>query len=270
MSNGRVFFVTNEGNLQCMVVNRTFGKPWVVSLESTTAHRLAVRDGRVILIDIKGWLRCYDQRNGAHQLWSWSKDLEGEAAGRPILSSGRVYIALKSGRIRIFKTNGVAVQDYQLDSRICTPAFPVGDCLIVGCTDGTLRSIWYATGQERWRLSLGRAVAETDIALNTGSLIVLGKGNRLLRIDPNSKKVLATVQLPHPLHTGPVMAGDRVFTVVRKDLGRGRYADLLQAWRVNDLSPLWEYENGKPFRGPVSAYGTSVYLPASEGELLVF
>ncbi len=103
-----------------------------------------------------------------------------------------------------------------------------------------------------------------------GSLVVLGKGNRLLRIDSDSKEVLAAAQLPHPLHTGPVVAGDRVFTVVRKDLGRGRYSDLLQAWRVQDLSPLWEYENGKPFQGPVSTDGTSVYLPASEAELLRF
>ncbi len=92
----------------------------------------------------------------------------------------------------------------------------------------------------------------------------------MLRIDPNSRKVMASVTLPHPLHAGPVVAGGRVFTVVRKDLGRDKSSDLLQAWQLDDLSPAWEYENGQPFRGAVSSDGRSVYLPDSDGGLLRF
>ena len=102
------------------------------------------------------------------------------------------------------------------------------------------------------------------------SLLVLAKNKRLLRVDPERGSVIAEVELPHPLHFAPVVAGNRVFAVVRRDEGRGKFVDLLRAWRTRDLSLLWEYEDGKPFKGAVSTDGRSAYLPDSNGRLLRF
>jgi hypothetical protein len=133
-----------------------------------------------------------------------------------------------------------------------------------------LRVISKSTGRPQWQHNLGRALRGTDIVTAGDTLLVLAKGNRLLRVDPEARSVIAEVVLPHPLHFAPVVAGSRVFAVVRRDEGRGKFVDILRAWRTEDFSLLWEYEDGKPFRGAVSTDGRSAYLPDSSGTLLRF
>ena len=268
VAGGRIFFVTNEGNLQSLVVDPSVGEPWIAQLKNPPAHQLEVRHGRVFFVDVDGQLQCYDQTNGSRP--RWSKPVGGNASGRPIVDGGEVYVGVDTGRVRIFMTSGEPIRDHRVAKRICTPVFPVGSNVAFGCTDGTLRVISKSTGREQWKLNLGRALRGIDIAVAGDTLLVLAKNNRLLRVDPEARSVVAEVELPHPLHFAPVVAGNRVFAVVRRDEGRGKFVDLLRAWRTEDLSLLWEYEDGKPFKGAVSTDGRSAYLPDSSGRLLRF
>ena len=155
---------------------------------------------------------------------------------------------------------------------------PLVALLMAGCADGRRYDqaicvlIDVSGTYADQRMEVVRTIKREELPnmMPGDTLLVLAKGNRLLRVDPEARSVVAEVELPHPLHFAPVVVGKRVFAVVRRDEGRGKFVDILRAWRTEDFSLLWEYEDGKPFKGAVSTDGRSAYLPDSSGTLLRF
>ena len=85
---------------------------------------------------------------------------------------------------------------------------------------------------------------------------------------------MAEFDLPGRRISGPVLAGDRIFLTVRRRVEQQRdefeEQDLLLALDKSNLSVLWEFEDGNLFRGSVMSDGASIYLPNSQGEVLLF
>ena len=72
------------------------------------------------------------------------------------------------------------------------------------------------------------------------------------------------------LTNGLMTAGGRLFVVFRQRVDRKVSYDVLTAFDIDDLSVLWDYQDGGNFLAEPSTNGTRVFLLDSAGKVVMF
>lgn len=267
-STTRVVFRTNEGQVACHFT-ADGQRNWLSTLNSPATHDPLVQDGRVFFGDETGRLICLSLESGKQV---WVRSLDSALSGPPVIVNRTLRVATKNGSIyRVDASDGqVDGSPLTFENGISTGVLVVGGLLVFGTGDGRLRAVFEESGRQKWAIALGRAARVEDLVAGPAdSVFVVGASESLLRVSLRDGNVAARVVLTGERRGGPVVAGDKVYALVRKRAGKDSH-ELLQALDVETLAPQWEYRDEKGFVGMPVADGSAVFVTASSGEVLRF
>ncbi len=265
----RVWFFTNEATLECYQLE--VGRPapgWPIHLKSAPAGDITVRDGRLLFVDRDNLLHCLDQGNG-HEFWQLP--LGAPAVGPVAIERRSVRIATAEGKVVFADAiDGRVGNSLRCPAGISTRALSDGGQLWFGAGDGRVRSVDEGSGRILWSTDVGHPVADGDLALHRGGVVVLGSDGHLLRLDRKSGAPVASADLPAAVLQSLRIRGDQVLAVLRfpRDGQRGAH-DLLQARDAESLALLWEYEDEGTFTGAPSFDGGLVAVAGADGDLVM-
>jgi len=271
-STSRVVFRTNEGHLAC------HGLPdgqrlWLVEAPAATTaeHDPVVQDGRVFLADTNGSIVCLVLETG-HELWR--RNLDGSIAGAPTLVNRTLRVATKNGTVyRLDANDGRPDRNAQLrfDNGISTGVAVLEGVLVLGTGDGRLCAVHEATGKSKWELQLGRAPRVDELTVGQdGAVFVVGEGDELLRVSVRTGQVERRCKIAGERRCGLQLAGNRLFTILRRRTGVSQHEEVLVALSGDSLETLWEYRDEKGFVGAPASDGAAIFVTASNGDVLRF
>ncbi len=267
-STSRVVFRTNEGHLACH--NLADGeRMWIAELARGKApeHDPLIQDGRVFFGDASGNMTCLSLETGRPL---WTRGLDGPVAGAPRIANRMLRTATKTGTLyRLDASDGRVDQQTRFDNGVSTGVETAGGVLVVGTGDGRLRAAFEDGGKSKWVLPLGRAVRVDELAMAADETVfAVGGDDTLLRI--RDGRIEHRHQFQGERRSGPVIAGERVFMILRRRVGTSQSEDVLLALSANTLEPLWEYRDEKGFVGAPASDGAAVFVTGSSGEVLRF
>ncbi len=265
----RAFFNTKRGLLQAYSLP-SGERRWSKNLGGTVLFPPIVVDGRVYVTDDAGVLLALDASDG-RQLWS--QKFTAAAAAQPAVSGSKLRIGLEDGQVLVVDPrNGQVVRTYRHGTGVSTQVYGLRNTQVFGTDDGQVVAVRESDGESVWQYGLKRSVGQFELVLDSGAIFVLDGSDKLLKLVDGRK--MAEFELPGRRVSGPVIAGERIFMSLRRriDQGNGEFEeeDLLIALDKSDLSVLWEFEDGKLFRGPILSDGASVFVPNSKAEVLHF
>jgi len=268
IQDGRVFFVTNENTIECLPVEagvRVQG--WPVKLENPPATELMVGEGRVAVVDQSGVLHCWEQATG-HRVWGAS--LGAAPSGPPTIDRRRVHVGTTDGRVMVFDaSDGSSIGVLRSPAGLTTRVHIDGDTIFFGGADSTVRAVAFGEGKVLWTESVGRVLADGDMALGDKRVLAVADG-RVLSLDRATGAVRATLGVSDQV-LGVRAQGARAFVQLRRAKTRRKQAyDLLVAASVDSLSILWEYSLEATGPGPAGNDEFIVALPSSSGEVVLF
>jgi outer membrane protein assembly factor BamB/tetratricopeptide (TPR) repeat protein len=269
-STSRVVFRTNEGHLACH--NLSDGeRMWLAELPAAKAaeHDPAVQDGRVFFGDAAGSVVCLSLETGRRL---WAQPLDGPVAGAPRMVNRMLRVATKVGTLyRLDASDGRIDQLVRFENGISTGVEVIAGGVVVGTGDGRLRAVADDGGKSKWVLPLGRAPRIDEVALGDGDILfVMGGDDLLLRVKDGT--IEQRQQILGERRAGPVLAGNRVFLLVRRRTTTtpSQTEEVLMALDAASLQPLWEYRDEKGFLGAPASDGAAVFVTNSAGEVLRF
>jgi outer membrane protein assembly factor BamB/tetratricopeptide (TPR) repeat protein len=265
----RVWFFTNEGALECLLLETGRGAPgWPVRPASPAIMPMTVRDGRLLFVDRDNVLHCLDQGDG-HEFWA--QPLNGAAVGPAMLDHRIVRIGVADGRVlKIDAIDGTAGNIMRCPAGLSTRVFADAGKMWLGCNDGRVRAVDERSGRVLWSVDIGRNPVDGEMELGRSGVLVFGTDNRLLRLDRDTGEQLGVQTLPAPLESMRLRR-DTVLTVVRfpRD-GQTPTHDLLQARTADTLALLWEYQDVGTFTGAPGADGVFVAVAGADGDVVLF
>jgi outer membrane protein assembly factor BamB len=183
-------------------------------------------------------------------------------------------VATKSGGLyRLDANDGRPDRSGQsrFDNGISTGVVVIEDVLVLGTGDGRLRAIHDSTGKSKWELPLGRAPRVDELTIGPDATVfVMGGDHTVLKVSVRTGKVERRCDLVGERRSSLEVAGDRLFTVVRRRVGTTHTEEVLVALSAETLETLWEYRDEKGFVGTPSSDGSAVFVTASSGEVLRF
>ncbi|HWA15686.1 MAG TPA: PQQ-binding-like beta-propeller repeat protein [Gemmatimonadales bacterium] len=117
---------------------------------------------------------------------AWSARLDAPAITSPAVDGDTLYVLTRTGSLyRINSAGGPWI------SQLGTSAWPatgapaaIGDWVVAGAADGSLRAFDPTDGSERWHTALGRPFELAPVPLPDGSFLALGGRGDLHRIKP--------------------------------------------------------------------------------------
>lgn len=270
ISGSRVFVLTNEGSVECLLLDRSTGMaPWAVRVEAGPNTGLLVRDGRVMLIDKQNRLLCLDQADGR---LLWSVSIDGHISGPPTFDRRQVRVGTLDGSITLIDAgDGKVVGSFHAPAGLTTRVVAGDGSMMFGCNDATVRCIDEVDGHVLWTQNLGRTLVDSELLLGSTGLLVLGSDQQLLLLALSNGQARATARLRGALQPGMLQVGKRLLAAVRlPKTGKQPAHDVLQAFEAEELGVLWEYVDTGWFTGPVTTDGERILLPDSNGDVVVF
>lgn len=270
VAGGRVFFTTNENTVECLAVGSAVGvEGWPVELAGGAATELAVREGRVAVVDREGVLHCWEQAS-AHQLFTVS--LDGTPSGPPTIERRQVHIGTTDGRVFVFDAvDGRAIAVLRSPVGLTTRIVADRDVLYFGGSDGSVRAVAAGEGRVLWTVATGRQLGDGDLVLGKSVLLVLANKNRLLAIDCASGREVAALALDGEPLSGMRVQGSRAFLQVRRPKTRTLpIRDVLVAIDVPTMTVAWEHVDAGQRPGLPGLDDLLVALPSASGEVVLF
>lgn len=267
---GRAFFVTNDGAVDCVPLDRSVGKgDWPRTLTSGVGGELAVADGRVCILDHDLVLHCWEQ---ASATLLWAVSLDCALAGPPTLERRLVYLATTDGRLLTLDAADGKVQSVlRSPAGITSRILASGGKVYFAAADGNLRAVDASAGKILWTVSVGRTVADGEMAIAGADLLVAGRDDRLFALDLETGRERASVQLGAPMQRSIQVQGSRALVQVRRPRTRQALAhDVLLSIHLDTMSVQWEFADQAPAPGVTGVDGLVVALPTSTGDVVLF
>ena len=168
-------------------------------------------DASVVVVDDRGRAVAVDPASGARR---WTAELEAPVYATPT-ASGDLFVTTTRGRVaRLDAATGRTVWAVD-DPGVVRGSSPLvaGERVVVGFSDGTVRSMHRDTGAEVWRANVG-AVVSARPALAGGRVLVGTMGNRLVALDAESGAETWSAELRGRVKTDLSVGGGRVYAMV--------------------------------------------------------
>jgi outer membrane protein assembly factor BamB len=270
VTGGRVFVLTNEGSVECLLLDSSSGMArWAVRVDAGPNTELLVRDGRVMLIDKQNRLLCLDQSDGR---LLWNVPIDGHLSGPPTFERRQVRIGTLDGSVMLVDAgDGKVMNTFHAPAGLTTRVLASEGSMLFGCNDGTVRCIDDKDGRVQWTQSIGRTLVDGELLLTKAGLVVLGAEQQLQLLALTNGQQRAVVTLKGALQPGMLQVGKRVVVAMRLPKnGKQPTHDVLQAFDGEDFGVLWEYVDIGWFTGPVTTDGEHILLPDSNGDVVIF
>jgi hypothetical protein len=272
VQNARVFFVTNEGTVECVPLDSSVRKgSWPAALRSGAATELMVADGRVAVVDRSQVLHCWEQASGAH---TWSVSLDSPASGPPTIDRRIVYVGTADGRVLMFdatdgRPRGVLTSKDPITTRVLCD----NGTIWFGCADGNVRCVDVADGRVRWTFATGRNLGDGELAIGSQQVIAFNGKGELVFLDRQSGKQLGALHLDGTPMRGLRTQGQRAFVQLRrakKKRGDLPTHDVIQAVHMEQMMLLWEHADEGVAPGLPGTDDFVVAVPRTTGEVVLF
>ena len=165
----------------------------------------------VAVVNDRGRVVVYDPASGAER---WTAEVGAPVYATPMVQ-GDLYVATTRGRVaRLGAASGEVVWavDTEQTLRAASPLVVDGR-VVVGFSDGTVRSLDQDTGDEQWRTDVGSVVSARPAA-SDGQIWVGTMGNRLIALDAETGAQTWSAELRGRVKSDIVVGGGRVFAFV--------------------------------------------------------
>ena len=270
VQNGRVFFTTNENTIECLPLDSSQpASKWPVTVAAGVSTEIMVGEGRVAVIDRESVLQCWEQAGGSHL---WSITLDSAPSGPCTIDRRQVHVGTVDGRVLILDaTDGKTVSVLRSPVGISTRVLSEHGTLYFGCSDGNIRAVDSADGRVLWVVSLGRTLADGEIALGKTVVVAFGVDGKLVTIDRSAGKILRELQLDGTPQRGLRVLGQRALVQLRRQKTRTKPThDVLQSIQLDSMALQWEYADSGLAPGVVGIDDFVVGLPSAGGEVILF
>lgn len=267
---GRVFFTTNENTLECQPLDAAIGvAPWSVSVRNGFATEIMAGEGRIAVVDRENVLHCWEQATGA---LVWSVSLDSPPSGPPTIDRRLVHIGTMDGRALSFDaTDGRPGDILRSATPLSTRILADRGVIYFGVSDGNVKAVSATDGRVLWNVSLGRTVADGEMALSATALFTFDRDGALVAIDRSTGKILGQVPLVGVPQRGMRIQGQRLLVQLRRKKDKNAPAhDVLMAVHADQLVMLWEYADQGLSPGSPGVDGFMVALPSVSGEVILF
>jgi outer membrane protein assembly factor BamB/tetratricopeptide (TPR) repeat protein len=268
VANGRIFFLSNEGTIECVPVDPSVrAGNWPVKLEADAQTSLVLGDGRVALIDNGNVLHCWEQSSG-RRLWGVS--LGDAPSGPPTIVRRKAYVGTLDGRVMVFDvSDGKSLGVLRSPAGVTTRIHVDGKLIVFGCADGAVRAVDFEAGKVLWTQSIGRTPSDRDLAMTSDRVVVVAEG-RIVSFDRASGSEVGAVAMDD-LVMGLATQGGRAFARVRRPRSTDKPVhEALVAIDAATASVLWEFALSDNGPGPLGVDGMSVAMPTPEGQVVLF
>lgn len=270
VQNGRVFFLTNENTIECVPVDASVAVAgWPVTLPRGAATEMAVREGRLAIVDRDFVLHCWEQSSG---LLLWSVSLDSAPVGPPTIDRRQVHIGTLDGRVFV-----IDAADGQVRSVLRSPAAPTTriladrGTLYFGCSDGHVRAVASAEGKVLWASPVGRTLADGELAVGAHSVIAIDQKGDLVAFDRATGERQGQLHLDGTPQRAVRVQGNRAFVTLRRQKQKNQPAhDVLAAVSLETMALQWEYADQGVAPGGVGTDDLVVAWPTAAGEVVLF
>jgi outer membrane protein assembly factor BamB len=266
---GFAVFLTNENTIECFTLATGVAAPgWPVTLAASAATDLAVRSGRVAAVDRDGVLRVYELATGRQAV---ALPLEGAPSGPPVFDGRHVVVGTTDGRILVADAlDGSLTAQLRAPAGVVTRVLADRGALYAGLADGSVAGFDAAAGSLLWTAAAGRTLADGEITVAKGAVVVAGANRRLLAIDRATGAVAAELQLPGDVRAGLRTDGDTVHVAVRVPKTRTTpVRDVLLAVDAATMTVAWEHCEPDFRVGGAAVDGAVVAVPHAGGGVAV-
>jgi tetratricopeptide (TPR) repeat protein len=266
---GRVFFVTNEGTVECVPIDGVARSGrWPIALPSGAATELIAGDGRLAVVDRDNVLWCWEQASGARL---WSVSLDSPPSGPPTFDRRQVVIGTNDGRLLVLDAqSGSVVMPLRCPTGLSTRVAVDAGVFWFGCLDGNVRAV-DTEGRVLWATGVGRNPIDGLLALTKQALLVVDGTGRLLALDRQTGKQLGALAIDGQALPGMRVQGDSLLLQVRRTKIKNKpLHDALLVVDSGTLTMTWEYADVAPSAGTAGADDLAIGLPASGGEVVLF
>jgi outer membrane protein assembly factor BamB len=269
IANDRIFFLSNEGAVECLPVEPTARRGrWPVTLTAPAATPLCVAAGRVALVDREHRLRVWEQASGREL---WVAQLPSAPSGPPVIARRKAYVGTRDGSVVVFDvSDGSEVGKLQSPAGLTTRVHVSGDMLLFGCDDGAVRAVDFAAAKVSWVKTVGEALEDANFTATSGHVLVASAG-RVVMLDRASGVMVGAAELGAPIVQLRAQAGRGLAVVRRAPASRdGAPRDVLVAVEVPSAEVLWEYALSAVGPGEIGVNGATVAMPTPRGEVVLF
>jgi len=269
VQNGRVFFTTNENSIECLPLDASAGAPWSIPVKNGFATELLVAEGRIAVVDRENVLHCWEQASGA---LAWSVSLDSAPSGPPTIDRRQVFIGTADGRVlRFDATDGRPGDVLRSDVPLATRVLADKGVLWFATSDGNVKAVNATEGRVLWTASLGRSVADGEMALSGQSVFAFHRDGSLVAIDRATGKITGRVPLQGAPQRGLRLQGQRLLLQLRRKKDKSVPAhDVLLAVHAEQLTLMWEFADQGYAPGQPGTDDFVVALPSVSGEVILF
>ncbi|MFO1052512.1 MAG: PQQ-binding-like beta-propeller repeat protein [Planctomycetota bacterium] len=186
---------------------------WTSSLAGTVDRAMvATPDGRVLLTDRAGSIRCIEPGNGIEGWRLDTGDLSG-LLSRPVVDGKHLVVTSIDGTVRCLDTDkGGVVWEFHGVSGSAGAVIGVHDgrrIAVVASQGGTLTGLALDNGQKLWLTDL-RLPVEADLALVDGIVVVPTTREIAVGLELKSGKERWRTAIPRGVTLPPAVAGSRI------------------------------------------------------------
>ena len=264
VAGGRIFFISNEGSLECVPVDASVRcDGWPVQLPAELVAPLTLAEGRVLSLDSEDRLSCREQ---ASARLLWSVDLGAAPAAAPTVTRRQVHVGVADGRVLTLDlADGAVLATLRAPAAVTTQVHVDGDVMLFGCADGQVRAVDRRRGEVRWTAAAGRPPRVGELAWTDERVCVVTAAGVSIRDRLTGQE--RGVALAGEELLGLFTQSERVFARVRRSSPAGSDApsrDALVALDVAAVAVDWEYPLSGEGSGPPSVDEEQVMLPAPQ------
>lgn len=267
---GRVFFLTNENTIECLPVDASVDvRGWPQNLAGGAATELVAREGRIVVVDRDFVLHCWEQSTGV-ELWTVS--LDSAPAGAPTIDRRMVHVGTLDGRVLVVDAaDGKVANVLRSPSAVATRVLADRGIGWFGAADGNVRAVELAGGRVLWTASVGRALADGELALAAGAVVAIDQKGDLVAFHRATGERLGQLHLDGSPQRGIKVQANRAFVQLRRSKTRTTPAhDVLQAVSLETMTLQWEYADQGVVPGLPGVDDLAVVWPTANSEVVLF
>jgi outer membrane protein assembly factor BamB len=267
---GRVFFLTNENTIECLPVDSSVTvRGWPQPLPGGAATELLAREGRLVVVDRDFVLHCWEQSTGA---LLWTVSLDSAPSGQPTIERRMVHVGTLDGRVLVVDAaDGRVASVLRSPSSVATRVLADRGIGWFGAADGNVRAVDLVEGRVLWTASVGRALADGELALGSGAVVAIDQKGDLVAFHRATGERLGQLHLDGAPQRGLKVQGNRAFVQLRRPKVRNLPAhDVLQAVALDTMTLQWEYADQGVVPGLPGVDDLSVVWPTANSEVVLF
>jgi outer membrane protein assembly factor BamB len=191
----------------------------------------------------------------------WRHRVPGTVAGGPLLAGDRIFVgtqAVPDGRVVAIRLrDGKTIWETRTGG--ITAPLALGDSTVIAASDaGRVVALDAASGRERWRRSLGRAVRTTPI-LTADGIVIATLGDSAFLLDAGTGAIRARTATPGTVIGTPASSVRRLYA--------GTTAGHLLALSVPDLRVVWDRPVQDAVYGAPALVRDTVFAVTAAGTL---